>query len=192
MIIENRGVILKKDHSVHYMFLILLQACLCNTLLLEMGYGDRKMRYWDFFLSIAGVYCSRNSGLDWDAPVDKIWWLWFSVFDFLWTHNAALTLKIQLGVKWFPPATKDFSVSKIVTVLNWDNIKTRLFLSPEEIGEWGDLFAPARKVQQLGHISGIGVLICFRQDVNLCLHECSQRLPALSANCLRWWGSLCF
>lgn len=53
MIIENEGVILKKDHSVHHVFLTLLPACLCNTILLEMGYRDRKMRYWDFFLSIA-------------------------------------------------------------------------------------------------------------------------------------------
>lgn len=52
MIIENERVILRKDHSVHHVFLTLLQACLCNTILLEMGYRDGKMRYWDFFLSI--------------------------------------------------------------------------------------------------------------------------------------------
>lgn len=134
MIIESRGVILKKDCSVHHMFLTQLQACLCSIILLEMGYIDKKKSFYPFSLSIDGVWCSRNSGLEWHAPIDKVLWLWFSVIDCLWTHNAALTLKTELGVKWFPPATKGFSVSKIVTVLDWDNIKTRLFISPKKIG----------------------------------------------------------
>lgn len=134
MIIENRGVILKKDCSVHHMVLTQLQACLCNIILLEMGHRDKKKPFYPFSLSMSGVYCSRNSGLEWRAPIDKILWLWFSVIDCPWTHNAALTLKIELGVKWFPPATKSFSVSKTVAVLDWDNIKTRLFLSPKKIG----------------------------------------------------------
>lgn len=39
MITECRGVILRKDQSVHSMFLP--QACLCNKILLEMGCKDR-------------------------------------------------------------------------------------------------------------------------------------------------------
>lgn len=155
-------------------------------------------------------YCWR-----WDTKIDGpvLTNIWCLLFEKLWIRLPCLcwqNLAVRIFCHWlsvntycslnsknswvwngFPHPQKVFRFQKLFQFRSGTTLRQFFFL-PWKDGGVGRLICPSKKSSiiraYVWDVRGrqIEVLICLRQDVNCCLPECKQRLPAFGDNCLQW------